>query len=85
MPVLTLAVMKALLFPLVTLLPLCLAELSAIQADGSPSINKQTGIYLDSLPYEYNSLEPYLNEQTLRIHHDKHHAKVSENILTVHI
>ena len=27
-----------------------------------------------SLPYAYNALEPYIDEQTMRIHHDKHHA-----------
>jgi Fe-Mn family superoxide dismutase len=25
------------------------------------------------LPYEYNALEPHIDEQTMRIHHDKHH------------
>lgn len=28
---------------------------------------------LPSLPYEYNSLEPYIDEMTMSIHHDKHH------------
>jgi Fe-Mn family superoxide dismutase len=28
---------------------------------------------LTPLPYEYNALEPYIDEQTMRIHHDKHH------------
>ncbi len=28
---------------------------------------------LPLLPYDYDALEPYLDEQTLRIHHDKHH------------
>lgn len=28
---------------------------------------------LPELPYEYNSLEPYIDEQTMKIHHDKHH------------
>jgi Fe-Mn family superoxide dismutase len=27
------------------------------------------------LPYDYNALEPYIGEQTLQIHHGKHHAK----------
>jgi len=27
-----------------------------------------------SLPYAYNALEPHIDEQTMRIHHDKHHA-----------
>ena len=29
---------------------------------------------LPPLPYEYNALEPHIDEQTMRIHHDKHHA-----------
>lgn len=28
---------------------------------------------LPKLPYEYNALEPYIDEQTMRIHHTKHH------------
>jgi superoxide dismutase, Fe-Mn family len=27
-----------------------------------------------ALPYAYNALEPHIDEQTMRIHHDKHHA-----------
>jgi len=29
---------------------------------------------LPPLPYDYNALEPYLSEETLKLHHDKHHA-----------
>ena len=29
---------------------------------------------LPQLPYGYDALEPYYDEQTLRLHHDKHHA-----------
>lgn len=28
---------------------------------------------LESLPYAYDALEPYIDEQTMRIHHTKHH------------
>ena len=28
---------------------------------------------LDPLPYAYNALEPYIDEQTMTIHHTKHH------------
>lgn len=28
---------------------------------------------LPELPYDYNALEPYIDEQTMRLHHDKHH------------
>ncbi|HZJ29143.1 MAG TPA: superoxide dismutase [Solirubrobacterales bacterium] len=26
-----------------------------------------------ALPYDYSALEPYIDEQTMRVHHDKHH------------
>lgn len=29
---------------------------------------------LPPLPYEFNALEPHIDEQTMRIHHGKHHA-----------
>lgn len=29
---------------------------------------------LPELGYDYNSLEPYIDERTMQIHHDKHHA-----------
>ena len=29
---------------------------------------------LPDLSYEYDALEPYIDEQTMRTHHDKHHA-----------
>lgn len=28
---------------------------------------------LPELPYEYDALEPYIDEETLHVHHDKHH------------
>jgi len=28
---------------------------------------------LPNLPYDYNALEPHIDEQTMRIHHTKHH------------
>ena len=27
-----------------------------------------------ALPYGYDALEPHIDEQTMRIHHDKHHV-----------
>ena len=29
---------------------------------------------LPDLPYAYNALEPYIDEETMKLHHDKHHA-----------
>ncbi|HUF23793.1 MAG TPA: superoxide dismutase [Vicinamibacterales bacterium] len=33
-----------------------------------------------ALPYDYNALEPHIDEQTMRIHHDKHHAAYVTNL-----
>ncbi len=32
------------------------------------------------LPYEYNALEPYIDTQTMQLHHDKHHAAYVNNL-----
>lgn len=35
----------------------------------------ESGAYtLSPLPYAYNALEPYIDEQTMHLHHDVHHA-----------
>jgi superoxide dismutase, Fe-Mn family len=31
------------------------------------------------LPYEYSALEPHIDEQTMRVHHDKHHQAYVDN------
>jgi superoxide dismutase, Fe-Mn family len=31
------------------------------------------------LPYDYDALEPHIDEQTMRIHHDKHHQAYVDN------
>jgi Fe-Mn family superoxide dismutase len=35
---------------------------------------------LPPLPYAYNALEPHIDEQTMRIHHDKHHGAYVTNL-----
>lgn len=35
---------------------------------------------LADLPYAYNALEPYIDERTMQIHHDKHHAAYVKNV-----
>lgn len=35
---------------------------------------------LPDLPYAYNALEPFIDERTMQIHHDKHHAAYVKNL-----
>jgi superoxide dismutase, Fe-Mn family len=35
---------------------------------------------LPPLPYAYSALEPHIDEMTMRIHHDKHHAAYVTNL-----
>ena len=35
---------------------------------------------LPPLPYDYNALEPHIDEMTMRVHHDKHHAGYTNNL-----
>jgi Fe-Mn family superoxide dismutase len=37
---------------------------------------------LPPLPYDYTALEPHIDEQTMRIHHDKHHQAYVNNLNT---
>ena len=34
------------------------------------------------LPYDYNALEPHIDEETMHLHHDKHHAAYVNNLNT---
>ncbi len=35
---------------------------------------------LPDLPYNYNALEPHIDEATMRVHHDKHHQAYINNL-----
>lgn len=39
-----------------------------------------TGFTLPDLPYSYNALEPFVDEETMHFHHDKHHATYVKNL-----
>ena len=39
-----------------------------------------TGFMLPKLPYDYAALEPSIDEETMKIHHDKHHAAYVTNL-----
>ncbi len=38
------------------------------------------GHVLPPLPYPYDALEPYIDEQTMRLHHDKHHKSYVDGL-----
>jgi Fe-Mn family superoxide dismutase len=38
------------------------------------------GHMLPPLPYSYKALEPYIDEKTMRIHHDKHHQSYVDGL-----
>lgn len=50
-------------------------KLSSVISNSGMSTSLQMGVALADLPYDYKALEPSIGEQTLRIHHGKHHAK----------
>lgn len=42
-------------------------------ADDIPYAAAEGGYTLEPLPYAYNALEPYIDEKTMKLHHDIHH------------
>jgi len=38
---------------------------------------------LPALPYAYNALEPFIDEETMHLHHDKHHLAYVNNLNAV--
>lgn len=38
------------------------------------------GHTLPPLPYDYHALEPYIDEKTMRLHHDKHHKSYVDGL-----
>jgi superoxide dismutase, Fe-Mn family len=41
---------------------------------------KNMAFELPPLPYDYSALEPYIDTQTMQIHHDKHHQTYVTNV-----
>jgi Fe-Mn family superoxide dismutase len=50
-----------------------LAKLGFTDPDGHEG-ERAMAFELPPLPYAYDALEPYYDEETVRLHHDKHHA-----------
>ncbi|KAG1471068.1 hypothetical protein G6F56_002335 [Rhizopus delemar] len=46
---------------------------NTIKRVATPLTTVRTKVTLPDLPYEYNGLEPYVNEEIMRLHHSKHH------------
>lgn len=45
------------------------------------AVNAQGEFVLPPLPYAYNALEPAMDELTMKLHHDKHHAGYVEGLI----
>ncbi|ERI92206.1 superoxide dismutase, Mn [Clostridiales bacterium oral taxon 876 str. F0540] len=67
---------KKLFFILCAALAIALIPISSVRASepaGGP-------FKLPNLPYSYDALEPYIDTQTMMVHHDKHHAAYVEKL-----
>lgn len=61
-----------------TLIPL--AGGADLFAMGDNSVTEKPVFKLPDLPYDFKALEPYIDAQTMQIHHDKHHAAYVTNL-----
>lgn len=52
------------------------------QAADAPAPAAGSDHKLPDLPYAYDALEPYIDAQTMTLHHDKHHASYVKNLNT---
>lgn len=65
---------KSALFGLAGLASNLISEEKLNALDNLAAKSNDGGKYsLPALPYAYNALEPFIDEETMKIHHDKHH------------
>ena len=52
-----------------------------VWGQATPAVPAATGPFtLPPLPYAFDALEPYIDAQTMTLHHDKHHAAYVKNL-----
>ena len=60
---------------------LCGLDLTTVSAQTQPTGSSAAGPYsVPPLPYGYDALEPYIDTETMHLHHDKHHAAYVKNL-----
>jgi superoxide dismutase, Fe-Mn family len=60
--------------PLAVSTAIALESTLAPDVQAAEALRNEKGEYiLPALPYAYSALEPHIDEQTMRLHHDKHH------------
>src|SRR5512133_4375170 len=55
------------------------AESAPLSSTATAEKGAQMAFEVPPLPYDYNALEPHIDEQTMRVHHDKHHQAYVDN------
>ncbi len=55
-------------------------ETSPLLASAFTAPDPSGEFVLPPLAYDYDALEPYIDEQTMMLHHDKHHASYVKNL-----